>query len=217
MTSSGRAEARPAARLTRAAVTATLLAGVIGVVRQRGEAREIRTGHRPPGGPDADPAPRRPVGPLAACLAAWVPARPISSAGRAMVAVWSAPLTALGIAAALVGGARPRRDRARGCWVATGVRGPSALALDGVGATANTIGRVVLVTGTTPSRALLDHEAVHVRQAERLGPFLPIAYAWLGARYGYADNPLERAARLGARRAPRTGPGAAVRGSRAGR
>ena len=39
---------------------------------------------------------------------------------------------------------------------------------------------------------------MHVRQAERLGPLLPLLYAWFSARYGYRENPLERGARAGA-------------------
>jgi hypothetical protein len=72
-----------------------------------------------------------------------------------------------------------------------------------VGAGANTVGQVVLCRSTMPSSALLDHEAVHVRQAERLGPLLVPAYLWLNAIRGYRDNPLEHAARLGARRSAR--------------
>jgi hypothetical protein len=81
------------------------------------------------------------------------------------------------------------------------VGGPSALVLGLVGAGANTIGQVVLCRDAEPSRALLDHEAVHVRQAERLGPLLVPTYLWWNAIHGYRDNPLEHAARRGARRA----------------
>ncbi|MEX0705789.1 MAG: hypothetical protein WD041_04155, partial [Nitriliruptoraceae bacterium] len=55
------------------------------------------------------------------------------------------------------------------------------------------------------SASLLAHEAVHVRQFERLGPLMVPVYLWLAARHGYRDHPLERAARLGARRATATG------------
>jgi hypothetical protein len=58
----------------------------------------------------------------------------------------------------------------------------------------------VLCRTSQPSAALLDHEALHVRQAERLGPLLFPVYVWLNAVYGYRDHPLERGARLGARR-----------------
>jgi hypothetical protein len=83
----------------------------------------------------------------------------------------------------------------------TGVRGSSGAALRLVGADANAIGAVVLCRDSTPGPPLLAHEVVHVRQAERLGVALVPLHAGLAARYGYRDHPLERAARLGARRA----------------
>jgi hypothetical protein len=147
-------------------------------------------------------------------VATWVPEAPRTPAGRLLAATWAAPLTAVGFLVALASGAVPRWDAERHCFVATGVGGASGFALGAVGAAANTIGTVVLARGDAPGATLLDHEAVHARQAERLGPLLPVAYAWSGARYGYARNPLERSARLGAARterlrtAGRAGPGA---------
>jgi hypothetical protein len=79
------------------------------------------------------------------------------------------------------------------------VAGPSGWILARLGLQANTIGHVVLVRTPTASSTLLDHEAIHVRQGERLGPLLPLLYAGLSATHGYRDNPLEQAARLGAR------------------
>lgn len=199
--------ARTAIRgLARAAAWATLAAGTLGAVRQATEARDRRSGRRPPLGPaevsDAGgPASTLPAGTsIADRLAAWIPARPRTALGRAAATAWAAPLSAVGLSVALVSGARPAWDHERGCLVATGVGGVSGTALRTVGAAANTIGAVVLVRGDAPGPALLDHESVHVRQAERLGPLLPFAYAWAGARYGYAENPLERAARVGAHR-----------------
>jgi hypothetical protein len=115
--------------------------------------------------------------------------------------IWAAPLTVVGLAVATVSGARPRWDASRRCLIATSVGGPSAAALRLVGAGANTVGQVVLCRSADPSAALLDHEAVHVRQAERLGPLLVPLYLWLNALHGYRDNPLEHAARRGARQA----------------
>jgi hypothetical protein len=115
--------------------------------------------------------------------------------------LWSAPLSAVGLAVALASGARPQWDAARRCFVATGVGGASGAALRLVGAGANTVGQVVLCRSDTPSDALLDHEAVHVRQAERLGLLLVPTYLWCNAIRGYRDNPLEHAARRGAREA----------------
>ena len=187
----------------------TVVAAAIATVRQRREAQDVRAGRRAPTGPDGDVTPARRQGPVARRTAAWTPAHPRTPLGRAAAACWSGPLTAVGFIVALAGGRVPRRDRVRGCWVARDVGGPSRTALGAVGSAANTIGRVVIVRGATAGDALLDHEAAHARQAERLGPLLPLAYAWFGARYGYADNPLERSARAGARRA-------AVRRARAG-
>jgi hypothetical protein len=194
-----------AARLARALWTATLLAGVLGVVRQRSEAERVRRGELPPDGPDGARPPDRPHTPGAALVAGWIPAPARTLVGQVATTAWSAPLTAVGLAVALASGARPRWDATRRCLVATGVGGPSGAALRLVGAGANTIGQVVLCRSSDPSEALLDHEAVHVRQAERLGPLLVPAYLWLNALHGYRDNPLEHAARRGARlaRSPR--------------
>jgi len=179
---------------------ATLAAGLVGVVRQRGQATRVASGELTADGPDGDRSPERPPGPLGEGLATWTPAPARTLGGQLAATAWAAPLTAVGLTVALVSGARLQWDAARRCLVATGVRGPSGAALRLVGAGANAIGQVVLCRVEQPSAALLDHEAVHVRQAERLGPLLLPAYVWLNAAYGYRDHPLERAARLGARR-----------------
>jgi hypothetical protein len=59
----------------------------------------------------------------------------------------------------------------------------------------------VVVARGQPSAALLAHELVHTRQAERLGPFMAPVYLGLLARYGYLRHPMERAARRAGRRA----------------
>lgn len=183
--------------------TATLVAGAVGVLRQRSEAQRVRRGELDPDGPDGDRAPVTPHGHTAALLSGWVPAPPRTLVGQWAATVWSAPLTLVGLGVALLSGARPRWDASRRCLVATGIGGPPGAALRLVGAGANTIGQVVLCRSDDPSEALLDHEAVHARQSERLGPLLVPAYLWLNALYGYRDNPLEHAARRGARRAQR--------------
>lgn len=190
--------ARPAG-LLRAAGAATLLAGLVGVLRQRDEMRRVARGELLPDGPDGDRGPSRPYAGLPARIASWAPPRPRSSAGRVAATLWAAPLTAVGLAVSLASGSVPRWDASRGCLVATGVGGPSSLALRTVGAGANTVGHVVLCRSATPSATLLDHEAVHVRQGERLGPLLVPAYLWANALHGYRDNPFEHAARRGAR------------------
>lgn len=179
-------------RTLRLLVDVTVLAGAVGLVRQRREALRARSG-----APSPDDTARDPLVALER-LSHWVPERPRSVALRAAVALWAAPLTLVGLAFALVAGARPSYDDDLGCLVATVIGGPSRRALALVGADANTIGQVVLARPERPSAALLAHEAVHVRQAERLGPLLLPVYAVLSAARGYRRNPLERAARLGA-------------------
>jgi hypothetical protein len=188
-------------RLLNLAGLATLGAGLVGVLRQRSESQAIRRGRLERATAASEVAPVAHYGPLAARLAQWVPEPPTTSAGRLAAGAWAAPLTAVGIALALASGAEPRWDPEWRCYVTRGVRGPSAYALRAVGADANAIGQVVLSRRGDPQPILLAHEAVHVRQAERLGPMLFVLYVWFGARYGYRDHPLERAARLGARRA----------------
>jgi hypothetical protein len=175
----------------------TLAAGLIGAARQR---REVvtRLAVVPP------PTPPREQGPVGRALSGWVPARPTTRPGQLAAMVWASPLTVIGLVVALLSGGRPRWRPEYGCFVTEGVRGPSALALRLVGAEANAIGHVVLSRQGTSAKALLAHEAVHVRQAERLGPLLFPLYLWLSARYGYRQHPIEQAARLGARRAMAT-------------
>jgi hypothetical protein len=190
-------------RLAWAVFVATLVAGIVGVVRQRREVAAVRRGDLVQASAAADVAPRRPAGRLGDRLATWVPPRPTTPVGRVAAALWAAPLTMVGFVVAGFSGRIPRWDAARGCFIARGVGGPSSRALQLVGADANTIGQVVLARNPEPPAALLDHEAVHVRQCERLGPIMIAGYPWLSARYGYRDHPLERAARTGARRASR--------------
>lgn len=185
-------------------VTATAVAGAVGLARQRWEARRVARGALPRASAAAELPPRTPQPAWAERLARWVPERPRTPGGRALTAVWSAPLTAVGVLLAALAGRWPRWDAELGCFVVRGAGGPSRLALATVGASANTVGLIVLSPGTAPDPLLLAHEAVHVRQAERLGPLVLPLYVWLSARYGYRDNPLERAARHGARASRRT-------------
>jgi hypothetical protein len=180
---------------------ATLAAGVVGVARQRAQAQRVARGELEADGPAGARAPEQPSGPLGSWLAGWQPDAPRTLRGQLLASAWASPLTVTGLGVALLSGARLRWDTGRRCLIATGVRGPSRAALRLVGAGANTIGQVVLCRIDEPSEALLDHEAMHVRQAERLGPLLVPVYLWLNAWHGYRDNPLERAARLASRRA----------------
>lgn len=186
-------------RLLRAFAVATLAAGLVGVLRQRAEANAVKQGRLPAATAAAAVPVVTHTGAVGERLAGWVPKRPRTAAGRQAARLWAGPLTVIGFLVALSGGRRPRWDETHGCFVAEGVGGVSALALKLVGADANTIGQVVLSHRAPIPPALLAHEAVHVRQGERLGPLLFPAYVWLAARYGYRDHPLERAARKGAR------------------
>jgi hypothetical protein len=179
------------------------LAALVGMsaLRQLDERRRLRRGERAPVGPVTHSLPRH-EGRLAARLADWEPAPPHTTGGRIAAAAWAAPLTVVGALLALAGGSRCHWDAEHGCWTAVEVGGPSGLLLKLFGLAGNTIGQVVLFRVPRPSGLLLNHEAAHVRQAERLGPALPFVYTWLNARYGYRDNPLERAARTAAAHRP---------------
>lgn len=185
-------------RLLRLGVAATLAAGLVSALRQRHEKRVAEAGTGTGVGGDTGATPGPAYGPVAARLAEWSPPRPQTPAGRLAAALWAAPLTSAGVAVALASGARPRWDAEHGVLVAEGVRGPSRLGLGLVGSHANTIGQVVLSTREPTPGSLLAHEAVHVRQAERLGVAVFPLYLWLGARYGYRAHPLEQAPRAAA-------------------
>lgn len=130
-------------------------------------------------------------------LARWEPAPPRHAATRAAAYAWAAPLTAVGLLAGLLAGVRPRvRD---GVLVFADARGPAGAVLRSRGFSAGAIGHVVVALDD-PSPRLFAHELVHVRQAERLGVGLAPVYLGLLAVYGYARHPLERAARMAARR-----------------
>ncbi|MEX0705787.1 MAG: hypothetical protein WD041_04145, partial [Nitriliruptoraceae bacterium] len=154
--------------LGRALVTATVVAGVTGALRHRRETMAVRRGDLPPASAAADIEPVCVYGPVAQRMSEWVPHVPRTPRGRTLAKIWSAPISGLGLAVALAGGRFPRHDDSLDCWVVRGVGGPSRRALRWIGADANTIGRVVVCTGDTPSASLLAHEAVHVRQFERL-------------------------------------------------
>lgn len=184
----------------RTALLATAVAGVVGVARQRREAAAAARGESLPPSADAPITATGVEGRLARGLASWIPAPPSTRVGRRLAAGWSAPATVVGFGLAIASGTRPRWSPPHACWIAVGAGGISGRALRSVGAQANTIGQVVVAIPTDPPATLLAHEAVHVRQWERLGPALLVVYVWCGAIYGYRDHPLERAARRSARR-----------------
>ncbi|HRK31805.1 MAG TPA: hypothetical protein PLD59_12055 [Tepidisphaeraceae bacterium] len=123
---------------------------------------------------------------------------------RIIVRIWSLPTTAVGlgvVALTLLTGGRAHLHtgviEAHGGFARLLL---TRLTLLPGGATAMTLGHVVIAR----TRQALDdtraHERVHVRQCERWGPFFLPAYAlcsaWIALRGGraYRDNPFEREA-----------------------
>lgn len=133
-------------------------------------------------------------------LATWSPAPPSAALGRLAGYAWAAPLTAAGLLLGALSGATPQVHD--GALVFADAAGPAARMLRWRGFTAATLGHVIIAVGQ-PSPTLMRHEMTHVRQAERFGPlFVPLYLAAL-VRYGYRNNPFERAAyRAGERRSP---------------
>jgi hypothetical protein len=134
--------------------------------------------------------------PLAA-LAAWIPFAPRRPVSRALAYIWAAPVTIAGLALGFASGARP--EWREGVLVFAGARGPAGLFLRTRGFRATALGHAVISTGPLDD-ALMAHELVHVRHAERLGVFSALLYALLYPLYGYDRHPMERAARSAARR-----------------
>lgn len=131
-------------------------------------------------------------------LAGYVPGPITSRRFQALAWVWAAPSTLVGLVLGLLSGATPTpRD---GVLVFSPVRGFVGAALAKGGFAATTMGHVVLAR-REPSEALMAHELVHTRQAERFGPFMGPLYYLLLIRYGYARHPMERAARIAGRQA----------------
>lgn len=183
-------------RSTAVIVAAGLLGGAA-VMRQRWEARAVRVGALAGLGPDGQPE-DLPAGGLHRAVAAWVPERPATPGGRLAATLRALPLSLVGLLVSLLGGVVPRADTVRGCYVGRGAGGVPGAFLRGQGADAATIGQVVVCRTLAPSPGLLDHEAVHVRQQERLGPLFALAYPVAGVIWGYRANPFEVAARAGA-------------------
>lgn len=128
-------------------------------------------------------------------LANWQPAAPASLPGKVLGIVWAAPMSLAGLIVGLASGARPRLDAS--VVLFAGVGGPAESFLSRRGFTAATWGHVVLSRAAQPSARLMAHELVHTRQAERLGPLMPVVYLGLMPVYGYSRHPMERAARQG--------------------
>lgn len=180
--------------------------GAAAILRMQREARKVRGGSLRGLGPAGTSEGEEPPGELHRRVRTWQPTAPRSTAGRALAGVWAAPLTALGWAAALLGGRVPRWDAHVDAFVVRSVRGPFRWFLAQQGATAATLGHVVVTRAADPDRVLLRHESQHARQQERLGLLFAVAYPLAGARWGYRDNPFEVAARSAARLSGPAGP-----------
>ena len=113
--------------------------------------------------------------------------------------LWVAPTSLIGLiatAAALFSGGRARH--ARGVLEVHG--GLVAWMLRRLGASAMTLGHVVLAIDEPAHELSREHESVHVRQCERWGPLFLPAYAmaslvaWIRGQHYYFDNRFEREA-----------------------
>ena len=124
--------------------------------------------------------------------------------GRIFVYLWVMPTTLIGLLfflPALLSGGRARIVdgviELHGGWVALFLRYCTFLR---GGASAMTLGHVVLGRDSRLLDLTRSHERVHVRQCERWGPlFIPaylLASGWVKLRGGrpYEDNPFEREA-----------------------
>lgn len=134
---------------------------------------------------------------LLTTLADWRPEAPRSPLGRALGYLWASPVTLAGLVLGAVSGARPQVHD--GVLVFAGADGLARRFLDARGFQATALGHTIIAT-VQPDDALLAHELVHVRHAERLGLLSALLYGVLYPVYGYARHPMERAARTAARR-----------------
>jgi hypothetical protein len=124
---------------------------------------------------------------------------------RSLIYLWVFPTTSLGILALLLASTRSRVQtqivdgvlEIHGGWITLLLRHGTLLA---GGASAMTLGHVVLGQSSRLLNQTRRHERVHVRQCERWGPFFVPAYllasliAWLLGARPYLDNPFEREA-----------------------
>lgn len=137
-------------------------------------------------------------GPVGVRLQSWIPGPPGGGPRRLAAVVWASPVTLAGLLAGLATGARPRL--AHGVVLFAPARGLTGAVIARRGFAATGLGHVV-ISIAEPSPSLLAHELAHVRQAERLGPFMAPVYLALLAVHGYQRHPLEIAARSAAARA----------------
>lgn len=122
---------------------------------------------------------------------------------RILAILWASPYTLIGLTVGLLGLATGGRARLRSGviefhsgfvkWFVTHLpHGQFTLAI--------TLGHTILGQSEASLDVAHDHELVHVRQYERWGPFMGIAYLlcslvlWIAGKRPYRDNPFEREA-----------------------
>jgi hypothetical protein len=127
---------------------------------------------------------------------------PVRCASRVLVYVWAAPTSAVGLTAGVLAlGTGGRAQRRQGALEFHGGFARWFLERRIVGASAMTLGHVILGRDEQCLDACRGHEQVHVRQVERWGAlFLPAyviasLWAWASGSHYYLDNWFERDAR----------------------
>ena len=117
--------------------------------------------------------------------------------------LWASPNTLLGLCIGCVGLLFGGRARIRGRAIEFydgGVKWIVHRLPNGQFTLALTLGHTILGQTEASLDVSREHEAVHIAQYERWGPFmLPVyllgsLYAWLSGRRFYRDNPFEREA-----------------------
>ena len=129
-------------------------------------------------------------------LGGWVPEAPRGIARLAAYA-WASPMTLVGSVLGATGGGKLVVDNGIAQW--RGVGGPFGKWLAKGNINGITFGHAQVYRVDDPSPELVRHETVHTRQAERLGLAFGPLYWWCQLAFGYGRNPLEKAARRGAR------------------
>ncbi|WP_336249996.1 hypothetical protein [Stomatohabitans albus] len=129
-------------------------------------------------------------------LGAWVPREP-SGPSKLVAYLWAAPITLVGSTLGLLSGGKPVVTNGTVQWRAIG--GWFGNHLNRINVSAITFGHSQLYTEPEPPEDLIRHETVHTRQTERLGLAFGPLYWWCQLAFGYGRNPLEKAARRGAR------------------
>lgn len=129
-------------------------------------------------------------------LGAWVPNEP-RGLHKAFSYLWASPITLVGACLGMTNKGKFVVDNGVLQW--RGINGWFANLLAKSNTDAITFGHTQLYRDEEPSDTLIRHEMVHTRQAERLGLAFGPLYWWCQLAFGYGRNPMEKAARRGAR------------------